>query len=262
VLPGIEASLPVRIYNPRTEPMRNVRVELRSRYPTVELAAQEEVIPEIPSGGRVDLSSRFKARFMSGAGDFQPARIDVSLSAGWPGAEDRFDVLVAPHPLPAPAEVVILDGRSHTFSVFRQRGNQGGGAPYNRTVTEGRGNGNGILEPGEEATVWIKLPQGLDPFDKNNWRRARVFPLSPWIEEAGRIEEEKEREFTGARDLTSRIRLSPGAPQEDSLPVLLRAETFSFHYTPDVRFGPEPLYQAFQLHQGHVFRADLRSGAR
>lgn len=260
VLPGVETSLPVRIYNPRTEPMKNVRVELRSRYPTVELAAREEVIPEIPPGGRVDLSSRFRARFTSGAGDFQRVRIDVSLSAGWPGAADRFDVLVAPDPLPAPAEMIILDGRTHTFSVFRQRGNQGGGAPYSRTVTEGRGNGNGVLEPGEEATVWIRIPQGLDPFDKNNWRRARVFPLSPWIEEVERIEEEKEREFTGARDLTSRIRLSPAAPQEASLPVLLRAETFSFQYTPDVRFGPEPLFQAFQLHQGHVFRADLRSG--
>ncbi len=262
VLPGLEVSLPVRIDNPRTEAMKNVRVALSSLYPSVELLAQEAEIPEIPPGGRVDLSSQFRARFHSGAGDFQLARIDVTLTAGWPGASGRFDVLIAPDPLPEPSEMILLDGRTHTFPVFRQKGNQGGGAAYLRTVTEGKGNGNGILEPGEEATVWVRIPQGLDPLDKNNWRRVRVFSLTPWIEEMERIEEEKEREFTGARDLTSLVRLSPGAPPEASLPVLLRAETFSFHYTPDVRFGPEPLYQAFQLHQGHVFRADLRGGGR
>jgi hypothetical protein len=36
-----------------------------------------------------------------------------------------------------------------------------------RTVTEGKGNGNGVLEPGEEATIWVRMRQGLDPFDKN-----------------------------------------------------------------------------------------------
>lgn len=262
VLPGAEVSLPIRIYNPRTEAMKNVRVGLRSSYPTVELPEQEVVIAEIPSAGRLDLSSRFQARFTAGAGDFQPARIDVSLSAGWPGSADKVDVLIAPDPLPEPGEFAILDGRTCTFSVFRQKGNQGGGAPYPRTVTEGKGNGNGVLEPGEEATVWVKISQGLDPFDKNNWRRARVFPLSGWIEEIGRIEEDKEREFTGAKDLTSRIRLSNEAPPGASLPVLLRAETFTFRYTPDVRFGPERLYQAFQLHQGHVFKADLQGSGR
>jgi hypothetical protein len=166
-------------------------------------------------------------------------------------------VLIAPATLAAPVEMVILDGRTHTLPVFRQKGNQGGGASYQRTVTEGKGNGNGILEPGEEATVWVKIPQGLDPFDKNNWRRVRVFPDSPWIEEIERIEEIKEREFTGAKDLTSLIRLANGAPPAAPLPAVLRTETWSFHYTPDVRFGPERLYQAFQLHQGHVFKADL-----
>ncbi|MCL4794966.1 MAG: hypothetical protein KJZ84_10390 [Bryobacteraceae bacterium] len=257
VLPGQDISLPIRIYNPRTELMKDVRIALRSAYPEVEVKAGEVVIPEIPAGGRVDLSSSFNARFTAAGGDYRTARIDVSLSAGWPGATDKFDALIAPAAIAEPVEMVILDGRTHTFPVFRQRGNQGGGASYERTVTEGNGNGNGILEPGEEATVWVKIPQGLDPFDKNNWRRVRVFADSPWIEEVERIEEIKEREFTGAKDLTSVIRLSNGAPAAAPLPAVLRTETWSFHYTPDVRFGPERLYQAFQLHQGHVFRADL-----
>lgn len=262
VPPGVEVSLPIFIYNPRTEPMNDVSISLDSDYPTVELLAKSAVIKEIPSGGRVDLTARFKARFTAGAGDYRPARIKVGLSAGWPGTSDQFDVLIAPDGTAPPVEMVVLDGRTHTFSVFRQKGNQGGGAPRQRTVTEGKGNGNGVLEPGEEATIWVRIPQGLDPFDKNNWRRVRVFTDSPFIEESGRIEEEKEREFTGAKDLTSLIRLSPRAPAAAEIPVMLRTETWSFDFTPDVRYGVEPLYQAIQLHHGHVFKTAIKTGAR
>ena len=31
-------------------------------------------------------------------------------------------------------------------------------------------------------------------------------------------------------------------------------ETWSYHFTPDVRCGREPLYQAFQLHRHHLHR--------
>ena len=137
------------------------------------------------------------------------------------------------------------------------------------------GNGNGVLEPGEEATIWVRIPQGLDPFDKNNWRRVRVFidspqpapqtasprPVQQYLTESARIEEEKEREFTGARDLTSVIRLAPAAPAAAEIPVMLRTETWSFDFTPDVRYGVEPLYQAIQLHHGHVFKTTIKTGA-
>lgn len=258
VPPGVDVALPIVIYNPRTEPMSEVSISLDSAYPTVELLEKSAVIKEIPSGGRVALSARFKARFTAGSGDYRPARVKLSLSAGWPGTTDKFDVLIAPDGTAPPVEMVVLDGRTHTFNVFRQKGNQGGGAPRQRTVTEGKGNGNGILEPGEEATIWVRIPQGFDPFDKNNWRRVRVFTDSPFIEETARIEEEKEREFTGAKDLTSVIRLSPRAPAE--IPVMLRTETWSFDFTPDVRYGAEPLYQAIQLHHGHVFKTVIKTG--
>lgn len=261
-MPGVETALPVVIYNPRTEAMKSVEVELQSDYPTVELLSKKVTIPEIPPGGRVDLSKQFTARFTAGAGDYRPARIRMSLSAGWPGTSDKFDVLIAPDGAGAPAEMEILDGRTRTFSVFRQKGNQGGGAARERAVTEGKGNGNGVLEPGEEATIWVKIPQGLDPFDKGNWRRVRVYCNSPWIEETERIEEEKEREFTGAKDLTSVIRLSAQAPAGASIPAMLRTETWSFDFTPDVRYGIEPLYQAIQLHQGHVYKVDIKAGGR
>jgi hypothetical protein len=37
----------------------------------------------------------------------------------------------------------------------------------------------------------------------------------------------------------------------------LDCESWSFHFTPDVRCGKEPLYQAFQIHKHYVFRWKL-----
>ena len=39
--------------------------------------------------------------------------------------------------------------------------------------------------------------------------------------------------------------------------MMLDCEAWSFHFTPDVRYGKEPLYQAFQIHKHYVFRWKL-----
>jgi hypothetical protein len=165
----------------------------------------------------------------------------------------NIDVLVAPIDLPQPQEIAVLDGRTKTFPVFRQKGNQGGGGSIERTVTEGTGNGDGKLEPGEKATIWVKLRQGLDAFDRGNWRRAKVYTDSPWLAEIADIQEEKQREWTGAQNRTSLIELSHRVPGNAEIPVILDCESWSFHFTPDVRYGAQPLYQAFQLHKHHLF---------
>ena len=126
-----------------------------------------------------------------------------------------------------------------------------------RTVTEGKGNGNGILEPGEEATVWIKMVQGMDPFDKNHWYRCKIYSDSPWLSEIADLQEGKQREWTGGQERTSLVRLSERTPPGSVIQVLLDNETWSFRYTPDVRYGMEALYQAFQLHSHHLHRCQF-----
>lgn len=240
--------------------MTGVRVAVSTEYPTVRLPAEAETVDRIEPGGVADLSSRFKARFTSGAGDFAPARIEVRFTYdGWYNTAETVDLLIAPELMPAPAAVEILDGRTVTFDVFRQRGNQGGGGPVKRTVSEGKGNGDGVLEPGEEATIWVKLTQGMDPFDKGNWYRAKVYSDSPYVEEIADIAETKQREWTGARERTSLVRLAAETPPGASIPLILSNESWSFHYTPDVRYGAERLYQAFQLHSRHLHRYELKA---
>jgi enterochelin esterase-like enzyme len=256
--PEQELSLPIRIYNPRGVAMEAVRVTLTSEYPTVHIVAGETVIPKIEAGAAVDIAGRMRVRFTAGAGYFAPTRLLLSLTYdGWHSVTKNIDALVIPELIETAREVMILDGRTATLNVFRQKGNQGGGGGVTRAVTEGKGNGNGILEPGEEATIWVRLRQGLDSFDKNNWYRAKVYSDSRWIVEAGDLQEQKQLEWTGAKERTSVIRLAADTPPGARIPLLLDNESWSYTWTPDVRYGTERLYQAFQLHRRHLHRYEL-----
>jgi hypothetical protein len=258
VEPEKTLNLPIRIYNPRQTPLANVRVTLKSDYPTVAVLKGSVDLKALEPGAIIDLSDRLAARFTAGSGYFAPTRLQLVIDYG--GEHERtenIDVLVIPNLTPEPNAVEILDGRRANFRIFRQRGNQGGGEAIEREVFEGKGNGNGQLEPGEEATIWVKLTQGMDPFDRHTWHRCKVYSDSPWIVEAANLEEDKEREWTSAKEKTSLIRLSPETPRGVVIPLLLDNESWSFTFTPDVRYGPEKLYQAFQLHTHHLHRWQL-----
>jgi len=258
---GREVRLPVRIYNPRAEALTEVAVAISSDYPTVKLVSNAATVPRIEPGGVADLSTKFAVKFTAGGGYFAPTLLNLKLTYdGWHESLEDIDVLVTPDRLPAPVAYQIFDGRTVTLPVFRQKGNQGGGSSVPRSISEGKGNGNGKLEPGEEATIWVQLDQGLDPFDKGNWYRAKVYCDSPWIAETARLEEQKQLEWTSGKELTSVIRLAAGTPPGAEIPLLLDNESWSFTYTPDVRYGKERLYQAFQFHQHHLHRLTLVTG--
>ena len=259
--PNKMQTLPLRIYNPSDQPLKNARLKISSKYPTVEWAKKSFHIPLLKPGEVVETGNSIQVRFVAGDECFARTRLDITLSAEGQTQEPvSLDVLVISEKTPPPAEVKILDGRTVTFSIFRQKGNQGGGAPIERTMTEGRGNGDGVLQPGEEATIWVKLTQGLDPLDKNNWHRTKVYSESPWLTESHDIQELKQREWTGAKERTSVVRLADDTPPGTKIPILLDNESWSFRYTPDVHYGRELLYQAFQEHQHHLHRYELPLG--
>jgi hypothetical protein len=261
VIPGREVRLPVRIYNPRAEPMTAITATLTSEYPTVEVLAGAVSIPSIEPGHVSDLSAKFPVRFTAGAGYFAPTLLTLKLTYdGYHESLADINVLVAPDKLSPPAAYEILDGRTITLPVFRQKGNQGGGGAIKRTVTEGKGNGNGRLEPGEDATIWVKLDQGLDPFDKGNWYRTKVYSDSPWISEIARPEEQKQLEWTSGKELTSVIHLDAATPPGTRIELLLDNESWSYTFTPDMRYGKERLYQAYQLHGRHLHLLTLTVG--
>ncbi len=254
-LPDLTHSLPIRIYNPGSKPIESIQIKLSSEYPNLRIESGSFTIPRIEPGSIAQVILR--ASFTASDGEFQRIRLNADYSSPSGKGTQHFDVHVAPANTTSPWQMEILDGRTITLPVFRQKGNQGGGSSLQRTITEGRGNGNGILEPGEQATIWIRLHQGLDPFDKENWYRTKIYSSSEWLHEVADIAEQKQLEWTGAKERTSLIELDQAAPAGTQIPVLLDNESWSYQFTPDMRFGKELLYQAFQRHRHHVHNHTL-----
>src|SRR5205807_993446 len=86
-------------------------------------------------------------------------------------------------------------------------------------------------------------------------------PSKWWMGARSRFQFSARREIRAAAD-----RSSARSPREKAtatahgtvIPLLLDNESWSYHYTPDVRYGKEDLYQAFQLHTHHLHRWELR----
>lgn len=266
LMPDRPVSLPIRLWNPGAAPLKDLHVALSTDYPTVDILHGSKVVDELGPGQAVDLSPDFLVQFTAGSGGFARTRLYLNASA-MTGAEKQealrsptyIDVMVAPSNLSAPPAIAVLDGRTKTFPIFWQ-GVHGGGESVPRTVTEGNGNGNGVLEPGEQATIWVQVAQGLDPFDKGNWCRAKVYTESPWITETADLQEDKRREWTGAQNRTSVVELNPATPGGTEINAILDCETYSYYFTPDVRYGKLPLYQPFQLHRHYLFLWKLKVG--
>ncbi len=261
VHPDRELHLPLRLVNTLDLTPKNVQVSLSSEYPTVRIEGGTVTLDSVAPGAVVDLSDRFTQRFVSTSGELQHCRLELTVSyAGWKSRTYRIDVQVLPTPLPEAAELLVFDGRRQELPVFRQKGNQGGGFIYQRAVEEGTGNGNGRIDPGEEVTLWVKIPQGLDPLDKGTWRRAWVFGEDSSLVAREDLAEQKELEWTGVRDHTSLIRISPNCPLGRRLELVLKNESFSYVWKPDQRYGRELLYQAIQMHRDHLSRCALTVG--
>lgn len=172
--------LPVRIHNPRAEPLTGVGIALSTEYPTVEILSAPVTVPRIEAGEVADLTAKFPVRFTAGAGYFAPALLTLKLTYdGWHQSIEDIDLLVTPDRLQAPSAYEILDGRTVTLPVFRQKGNQGGGNSVSRTVTEGTGNGNGRLEPGEEALCGSSSIRDWIHLTKAAGTAPRCIPIRP-----------------------------------------------------------------------------------
>ncbi len=261
VKPDVEQHLPIMLLNSYDFTVRDIGVSLTSRYPTVQISGGEFTIDSIAPGQVVDIGQRITQQYVSSNGFLQHCRLDLHLRyAGWHGEDQRMDVRILPTPLTAPDSVVVLDGSTATFDVFRQGGNQGGGFIRQRTVSEGAGNGNGIAEPGEEVTLWVRTAQGLDPLDKHTWHRAKIYSYDLLLSVSKDIAESKELEWTSVKDHTSAVKISAQCPVGRDVELFLESESYSYVWKPDYRYGEQLLMQAFQFHRDHVQRYVLGIG--
>jgi hypothetical protein len=101
---------------------------------------------------------------------------------------------------------MVFDGRSEQLPVYRYNWGDWDERVRHETISEGQGNGNGIAEPGEIFSVWIRIPSGEAPEDLDTWHP--VMPVGGEGSMEIQVENVKEYLFsTGRPSLSAQMKL-------------------------------------------------------
>lgn len=108
-------------------------------------------------------------------------------------------------------DILILDGRTVIdVPVFHQ----GKDAVQLDTLTGGSGNGNGILEKGEEALVFIRIPKGLSCKDTNSFHKTYLINANDdKFAEVNKLQYDEKVRQAGATSVSSIISISEKLPK-------------------------------------------------
>jgi len=93
-------------------------------------------------------------------------------------------------------------------------------------LSGGRGNGNGLWEPGEEAMLYLRLPQGLAPKDTNTFHSTYLLnhPMQPYVRVKNMAYLERVNQASATSE-TTLLTLSKDSPKNQELDLWLRAES-------------------------------------
>jgi hypothetical protein len=106
----------------------------------------------------------------------------------------------------AAEDIMVFDSRSERLPVYRYNWGDWDERVRLETIAEGRGNGNGLAEPGEIFSVWIRLASGEAPEDQDTWHP--VVPVGGEGSMDIHVEDVKEHLFsTGRPSLSAQMRL-------------------------------------------------------
>ena len=128
--------------------------------------------------------------------------------------------------IPDPSDLLILDGNNKPVEYYDNQNHK----IIIKTLSGGSGNGNSIPEPGETIELYVRLPQGLGPQDKNTYHPAFLLNNddSPWTRVRELRYNIKGNEYSGAANLQSRITLDPETPPGTELKLWLKCESYEF----------------------------------
>lgn len=120
-------------------------------------------------------------------------------------------------------DVIVLDGRTvKNVPVFHQGKNK----VLNDSLSGGIGNGNGILEKGEEALVFIRLPKGISSADTNSFHKTYLINQSEdKYVKVNKLKYDEKISQAGATSVSSIITFSEDIPKSHQPNLWFRVES-------------------------------------
>jgi len=120
-------------------------------------------------------------------------------------------------------DMIILDGRTvKDVPIYRQ----GPNIIENQELTGGKGNGNGVIEPGEEILIYLKMAKGMGANDINTYHRTYlVNHLDIPSITVNALDYKEKKSQAGATTMSTILSISKNVKPGQPLDLWLRVES-------------------------------------
>lgn len=147
-----------------------IEIKVSSLHPHISFRDNIIQVPEVEAASQTDLYDQFNFSFSehSDSSFVGTLYFEVKVDGVVEDIQRTMFFTTPKSPYITKDEIIILDGRKvEDVPIYRQGPNE----IQLQTISGGQGNGNGILEPGEEALVYIRLAQGMAANDTGTFHR-------------------------------------------------------------------------------------------
>jgi len=222
---GMTHALDFKLLNVGSENANKIEIKAFSEHPYLNIAKNSFVAENIGSGEEMEFEKQFEFEFINYSDSSFVGSILFEIKVN-DMVYDTTHIAAFPVPISPYVEQsdrIILDGRTVGDVPFYS---QGLNEIELNTLVGGNGNGDGVLDPGEQALVYIRLPKGLAPNDTNTFHRTYLINHSE--ETYLKVEDldyTKKISQAGATSVASLITLSPDIPKNREIKLWLKVES-------------------------------------
>lgn len=222
---GKPCDLNFKLVNVGTGDARNIEIRVSSEHPHIDFAESKIQVSAIGSGNYIELENQFDFKFTQYVDTMFVGSLNFELISDGVETETQHKVffVIPESPYVDASELIILDGRSlNDIPIY----GQGPNVVQQQTISGGKGNGNGLLEPGEEGLLYLPLPMGMGSNDINTYHRTYMINHldDPYISVKNLDYEEKLNQ-AGATSISTILSISKDSPKNHEFDLWFQIES-------------------------------------
>jgi len=222
---GKSYSLDFRLVNVGNEKAENIEIIASSTHPYIDFTDSVIQISNISSASVVNLNDKFKFSFSQHSdSSFVGAMLfDVKINGVVADTQRVLFFTASESPYIKDDDIIVLDGRTvKDIPIYRQGPNE----IQAHDISGGEGNGNGILERGEEVLVYIRLAKGIAPNDTNTYHRTYLINHldNPYIK-ADKLQYDERLNQASKTHIATVLSLADVTPDNHELDLWFKVES-------------------------------------
>ncbi len=222
---GKSYSLDFRLVNVGGESAEDIEIKATSPHPYITINDNIAQVSQVSSGSQVNLKDQFDFSFHkhSDSSFVGALFFEVKVDGVVMDTQRTMFFTTPESSYISEDDIIILDGRTvEDIPLYRQGPNE----IQIHSISGGKGNGNGILEPEEDALVHIRLAQGMAPNDTGTFHRTFLVNHldEPYIH-ANQLHYEERLNQASKTHIATMLSISDDTPENHEFDLWFKVES-------------------------------------